>query len=68
MNVWSQKNINFSILYPSFSEFRQFDDLSRFSCENITDNLIRLEKKGKINFENKISICPSCKSKSAVKN
>ena len=38
---------------PEFSEFRQFDDLSRFGCENIADNLIRLEKKGKIHFENK---------------
>ena len=53
---------------PEFSEFRQFDDLSRFGCENIADNLIRLEKKGKIHFENKISICPSCKSKNIVKN
>ncbi len=25
---------------PEFSEFRQFDDLSRFGCENIADNLI----------------------------
>ncbi len=30
---------------PEFSEFRQFDDLSRFGCENIENNLIRLEKK-----------------------
>ena len=51
-----------------FSEFRHFDDLSRFGCENIANNLIRLEKKGKIHFENKISICPCCKSKSIVKN
>ena len=29
---------------PEFSEFRQSDDLSRFGCENIEDNLIRLEK------------------------
>lgn len=33
-----------------FSEFRQFDDLSRFGCENIEDNLIRLEKRGKNTF------------------
>ena len=24
---------------PAFSEFRQFDDLSRFGCENIDNNL-----------------------------
>lgn len=68
MNIWSQKNINFPILFRSFSEFCQFDDLSRFGCENIGDNLIRLEKRGKIHFENKIAICPSCKSKNTVKN
>jgi len=38
---------------PEFSKFRQFDDLSRFGCENIDNNLIRLEKRGKIYFENK---------------
>ena len=60
--------MNFPILYQSFSEFRQFDDLSRFSCKNIEDNLIRLEKRGKIQFENKIAICPICKSHHTVKN
>ena len=53
---------------PEFSEFRQSDDLSRFGCENIEDNLIRLEKRGKIHFENRIAICPSCKSHHTVKN
>ena len=53
---------------PEFSEFRQFDDLSRFGCENIDNNLIRLEKRGKIYFENKIVICPSCNSTHTVKN
>ena len=52
---------------PEFSEFRQFDDLSRFGCENIENNLIRLEKRGKIHFENRVAICPSCKSHNAVK-
>lgn len=51
-----------------FSEFRQFDDFSRFGCQNIGDNLIRLEKKGKIYFKNKIAFCPSCNSRNTVKN
>ncbi|WP_295723166.1 DDE-type integrase/transposase/recombinase [uncultured Methanobrevibacter sp.] len=51
-----------------FSEFRQFDDLSRFGCENIDNNLIRLEKRGKIHFKNKITICPTCNSTHTVKN
>lgn len=51
-----------------FSEFRQSDDLSRFGCQNIGDNLIRLEKHGKIYFKNKIAVCPSCNSRNTVKN
>lgn len=50
-----------------FSEFRQSDDLSRFGCQNIEDNLIRLEKHGKIYFKNKIAVCPSCNSRNTVK-
>ena len=52
---------------PEFSEFRQSDDLSRFGCQNIGDNLIRLEKHGKIYFKNKIAVCPSCNSRNTVK-
>lgn len=53
---------------PEFSEFRQSDDLSHFGCQNIGDNLIRLEKHGKIYFKNKIAVCPSCNSRNTVKN
>ena len=62
------KEYKLSDFVPEFSEFRQSDDLSRFGCEKIEDNLIRLEKKGKIYFKNKIAICPSCNSKRVVKN
>ncbi|WP_296790768.1 hypothetical protein [uncultured Methanobrevibacter sp.] len=41
------KEYKLSDFVPEFSEFRQSDDLSRFGCENIDDNLIRLEKKVK---------------------
>ena len=51
------KEYKLSDFIPEFSEFRQSDDLSRFGCENIDDNLIRLEKKGKIHFENRIGQC-----------
>lgn len=53
---------------PEFSEFRQSDDFSRFGCQNIEDNLIRLETHGKIYFKNKIAVCPSCNSRNTVKN
>ena len=62
------KEYKLSDFVPEFSEFRQSDDLSRFGCENIENNLIRLEKRGKIHFENRIAICPSCKSHHTVKN
>lgn len=62
------KEYKLSDFIPEFSEFRQSDDLSRFGCENIEDNLIRLEKRGKIHFQNRVAICPSCKSHHAVKN
>ena len=62
------KEYKLSDFVPEFFEFRRSDDLSRFGCENIANNLIRLEKRGKIHFENRISICPSCNSKDTVKN
>jgi len=62
------KEYKLSDFIPEFSEFRQFEDLSRFGCENIENNLIRLEKQGKIHFENRIATCPSCRSHHAVKN
>ena len=33
---------------PEFFEFCEYDDLSRFGCESIENNLIRLKKHGKI--------------------
>ena len=63
------KEYKLSDFIPEFSEFRQSDDLSRFGCENIADNLYQTGKKEeKTYFKNRISICPSCKSKDAVKN
>ena len=62
------KEYKLSDFFPEFFEFRQSEDLSRFGCENIANNLIRLEKRGKIHFQNRIAICPSCNSKDTVKN
>ena len=41
------KEYKLSDFFPEFFEFRQSEDLSRFGCENIANNLIRLEKRGK---------------------
>ena len=62
------KEYKFSDFVLEFSEFHQSDNLSRFGFENIGDNLIRLEKRGKIHFKNRIAICPTCKSHHAIKN
>ena len=40
------KEYKLSDFVTEFSEFRQSDNLSRFGCENIEDNLISLEKRG----------------------
>ena len=53
---------------PKFSEFHQSDDLSRFVCENIENNLIILEKRSKNHFEKRIAFCTSRKSNHIVKN
>ena len=42
--------------------------ISPVGCENIEDNLIKLEKKSKIHFENRIVICSSCNSHHTIKN
>lgn len=41
--MWSKQFKIFDFM-SEVSEFRQFDDLSRFGCQNIEDNIIRLEK------------------------
>ena len=45
------KEYKLSDFVPEFSEFRRSDDLSRLGCENVEDNLIRLEKRGRIHFQ-----------------
>ena len=42
------KQFKFFDFVPEFFEFCEYDDLSRFGCESIDNNLIRLEKHGKI--------------------
>ena len=44
MIIWGSNQFKLFDFMSEFSEFRQFDDLSRFGCQNIEDNLIRLEK------------------------
>ena len=62
------KQFKFFDFVPEFFELCEYDDLSRFGCESIDNNLIRLEKHGKIHFQNRIAICPSCKSHHTVKS
>ena len=45
-----------------FAELRQPEDNSRFGCENISDNLFRTYRDGRIYFKNIKTRCPSCNS------
>ncbi len=45
MKCMELKEYKLSDFIPEFSEFHQSGDFSRFGCENIADNLIRLEKR-----------------------
>ena len=46
-----------------FAELRQPEDNSRFGCENISDNLFRTYRDGRIYFKNIKTRCPSCNSR-----
>ena len=48
------KEYKLSDFVPEFSEFRQSDDLSRFGCENIENNL--LDSKKEVKFILKIEL------------
>ena len=56
------KEYKLSDFVPEFAELRQSEDNSRFGCDNISNNLFRTFKKGKIYFKNIKTRCPTCKS------
>lgn len=63
------KKYKLSDFIPEFSEFRQSDDLFSIRVWKIfADNHYLTGKNGKTYFEIGLVICPSCKSKSTVKN
>ncbi len=68
MIIWSQNNLNFSILCLSFLNFVNLMIFLVLVVKKLGDNLIRLEKHGKIYFKNKIAVCSSCNSRNTVKN
>ena len=51
-----------------FVEFRTAEDNSRFGCDNISENLFRSYKDGKIYFKNIKTRCPKCKSRDVSLN
>ena len=64
----SMKNMEYKLsdFVPEFVEFRQPDDNSRFGCENISNDLFRTYRKGKIYFKNVNPRCPLCKSRNVI--
>lgn len=67
-NVIDSKQYKLFDFCPEFSEFRQFEDNSRFGCDFISKNLIRLHINGEIYFKNDVAVCPVCGSTHNVKN
>lgn len=51
-----------------FVEFRTCEDNSRFGCDNISNNLFRSYKNGKIYFKSIKIRCPNCKSRNVSLN
>ena len=51
-----------------FAELRQSEDNSRFGCDNISNNLFRTFRKGKIYFKNIKTRCHACKSQKVNKD
>ena len=60
--------LKLSILYLSFLNTVNLKIFLVLNMDSIDENLIRLEKRGKIYFKNKIATCLSCKSTHNVKN
>lgn len=64
----SMKDIEYKLtdFIPEFVEFRQPEDNSRFGCNDISENLFRTTRNGKIYFKNIAASCPSCKSRNVI--
>ena len=67
-NSINDNQYKLSDFVPEFAELRQSVDNSRFGCENISNNLFRTYKNGKIYFKNVKTRCPSCKSRKVNKD
>ena len=61
-NSINNNQYKLSDFVPEFAELRQSEDNSRFGCDNISNNLFRTFRKGKIYFKNIKTRCPTCKS------
>lgn len=67
-NSINNNQYKLSDFVPEFAELRQSEDNSRFGCDNISNNLFRTFKKGKIYFKNIKTRCPTCKSQKVNKD
>ena len=67
-NSINNNQYKLSDFVPEFAELRQSEDNSRFGCDNISNNLFRTFRKGKIYFKNVKTRCPFCKSKKVNKD
>ena len=68
IDILDEQAYNLCDFVEEFSDFNSNERNSLFGCENISKNLIRTVKNGKLHFKNQIPVCPHCKSKKHVKN
>ena len=63
IDILDEQTYNLCDFVDEFSDFN-----SLFGCKNISKNLIKTVKNGKLYFKNKILVCPHCNSKKHTKN
>ena len=68
INILGDKQYKLCDFFEEFSDFQSDDFKSSVGCENIDNNLIRLENKDFIYFKNKIAFCSHCGSTKSVEN
>ena len=68
IDILYEQAYNLCDFFEESSDFNSNERNSLFGCENISKNLIRTVKNGKLHFKNQIPVCPHCNSKKYVQN
>ena len=68
IDILDEQTYNLCDFVDEFSDFNSDERNSLFGCKNISKNLIKTVKNGKLYFKNKIPVCPHCNSKKHTQN